>query len=309
MTAVQITEYGSTDKLTITGATGRSEPGEGQVLVRVTAASINRVDAALTAGYLSHMFPLQLPVTVGGDFSGTVVQTGPGVDTVTAGDRVIGQAGVLLGGSGSFADYALARAGFVAKAPASIDLATAAALPLVGASALQALQTLQAGPGTTLLILGGAGAVGSVAVQAAKHAGATVLASASADDGAYVRSLGADEVYDYTESDWLNRAAGVDAILDATSGIDAAPYYKLLKPGGRMVSMATRHDVEAAAAAGVEATTQMTQPKADVLNALVRLVDEGVIRQRISGTFPVAEARAAFAASQKGGKTIITLRG
>jgi NADPH2:quinone reductase len=309
VTSVEITEYGDTDKLAITEATGQAEPGDGQVLIRVTAASINRMDAAVAAGYVSEVFPLKLPVTIGGDFSGTVVRTGLGADNVAVGEKVIGNAGVTLGGSGSFADHTIAPARLVAKAPTSIDPAAAAALPLVGASAVQGLQTLEAGQGTTVLILGGAGAVGSVAVQLAKHAGATVLASASAGDREYVSSLGADEVYDYKDSAWLRQVSGVDGILDATTGVDGAAYYKLLKPGGRMVSLTTQHSPEAAEADGVEATTQMTQPTTEILTELVRLVDQGVVRQRITGTFPITKVHEAFASdNQNGGKTVITLQ-
>lgn len=224
------------------------------------------------------------------------------------GEKVIGNAGVTLGGTGSFADHTIAPARLVAKAPTSIDLAAAAALPLVGASAVQGLQTLEAGPATSVLILGGAGAVGSVAVQLAKHAGATVLASASAGDREYVSSLGADEVYDYKDS-----AAQPSIRRRRHSGCDNRRrwnrVHKLLKPGGRMVSLTTQHSPEAAEAAGVKATTQMTHPTTEILTELVRLVDQGVVRQRITGTFPITKVHEAFASdNQNGGKTVITLQ-
>ena len=291
MTAVQIIEYGTID---ITDATGRSTPGDGQVLVKVAAASLNRVDKAILEGYLREVLPLELPATAGGDFVGIVEEAGAGVTHVQPGDRVFGQAGLALGGTGSFADYTLAPGDFTARAPLDLDDAHSGALPLVGTSALQAVNTLEVGEGTSILVLGAAGGVGSVAVQVAKDRGATVYGSADASDASYLTSIGADQVFDYTDVSWLPTLSALDAILDATPGIDPAPYYALLKPGGRMVSMSSRHDNERASDAGVTATTQFTQPVKELLEQVAVLANAGVILQRIAEIYPITDAGRAF---------------
>lgn len=304
MTAVQIVEYGPTEGLVLADSTGESEPGAGQILVKVAAAGINPVDTMITSGYFREMVPLNLPVTAGGDYSGVVEKVGAGVEGFAVGDRVIGHASVLMGGPGTFADYVVAPAGMAAAAPGTLDLVDAAALPLVGASALQALDTCRLSPGQTVLVLGGAGAVGSIAVQAAKAAGMTVLSSAGAYDREYLAGIGADFAFDYRDPSWLDGLAQIDAIVDATTGIEPEPYYAILKPGGVMVSLATQHDPERAQAAGVEATYQMTTPSADLFGRLVRLVDSGSVRQRISGRYPIEEVHAAIKAA---GKNLVLL--
>ncbi|MHA2787576.1 NADP-dependent oxidoreductase [Corynebacterium sp. S7] len=310
MPAVQFTEYGSTDNLVINDTPELGEPGEGQVLVQVAATSINPIDNAIIAGYLAEMLPLELPATVGGDFSGTVVKVGAGVDHLSEGDKVIGQAGLLLGGAGSFADQILAPAALTALAPTELNINEAAALPLVGASAIQGLRTLNIGEGSTVVVLGAGGGIGSVAVQVAKAKGARVIASAGADDVDYVKSLGADEVHIYQETSWADSLPEVDGVFDtASAGVDPAPFYKALKKGGRMVSMGgTQHDEEAAATVGVEVSAQMTQPSTDIVNELVDLVNAGRITQRITNTFPLSQTKEAFAANAASkGKTLVVV--
>ncbi|WP_051973268.1 NADP-dependent oxidoreductase [Cryobacterium sp. MLB-32] len=307
MKAVQIRHFGSPDDLVIGEAPAPTAPGEGQLLVRVSAASVNPLDELTVTGRLQSLVPLDLPVTVGGDFAGIVREVGPGVDNVRVGDAVIGQAHPVLGGNGTFAEFILAPAALTSRAPAGIDLVEAAGLPLAGTSALQALRTLEVGPQSTIVVLGAGGAAGSIGVQAAKHLGATVIADAAADDRDYVRSLGADEVYDYVDTSWVSRVHNVDGILDASTGVDATVYYPMLRPAARYVSLATRHDLAAATAAGVEAISQFTYPATDLLAEVATLVDAGVIHQRIVAVFPAVHARAAFAAAGIAhGKCLVT---
>lgn len=307
MKAVQIQHFGSPDDLVISEAPAPATPGEGQLLVRVAAASVNPLDEMTVEGGLEGMVPLQLPVIVGGDFAGIVQDVGPGVENVRVGDAVIGQAHPALGGHGTFAELILAPAALTSRAPAVIDLVEAAGLPLAGSSALQALHTLEVGQGSTIVVLGAGGAVGSIGVQAAKHLGATVIADAAADDTEYVRSLGADQVYNYADQSWVSLVHDVDGILDASTGVDATIYYPMLKPSARYVSLATRQDPEQAEAAGVEAISQFTYPVTELLEEVASLVDAGVIHQRIAAVFPAAHARAAFAAAGIAhGKCLVT---
>lgn len=308
MSALQFTAYGPASDFVLAEDTAAGAPGEGQILVQVAAASINPIDTAISAGYLAEMLPLELPATVGGDYAGTVLEVGPGVEHVSVGDRVIGQAGLLLGGSGSFAEKIVAPAGLATRAPQNADAVTAAALPLAGASAVQALRTLGLTSGQTLLVLGAGGAIGSYGVQIGKAAGLRVLATAGAADLEYVRSLGADEVIDYSDTAAIDALTGIDGILDASRGVDPAPYYRALNRGGAMVSLGTQHDEEAAKAAGVSGVSQMTAPATDVLDELVALVDAGKVAPRIAGTFPLSQGVEAFAADASSrGKTVVTM--
>jgi len=307
MKAVQIRQYGSTDTLEMTETPAPAKPGEGQVLIKVAASSVNPFDEFTVTGGLQAIIPLQLPVTVGGDFAGIVQDVGPGVSNVHIGDAVIGQAHPALGGTGTFAELVLAPADQTTQAPSGVGLVEAAGLPLAGASALQALHTLEVGPESTIVVLGAGGAVGSIGVQAAKFLGATVIADAAGEDVEYVRSIGADEVYDYADLSWVDRIRGVDGILDASSGVDPVVYYPMLKRSARFVSLRSRHDPRKAAEAGVDVISQSTYPGTTVLSEVASLVDAGVIKQRIAAIFPATRARAAFAAAGIAhGKCLVT---
>ncbi|WP_372698214.1 NADP-dependent oxidoreductase [Arthrobacter sp. JSM 101049] len=294
MTAIQITQYGPLDQLVVAETSGPTGVGEGQLLVRVAAASINPVDAGIAEGAMADAVQLELPFTLGGDYSGIVEKIGPGVEGFAVGDAVIGQASVVLGGTGSFADRVVAPSMFAAHAPRTVPLIEAASLPLVGASAVQALGTLAPAAGHTVLVLGGGGSIGSIAVQLARAAGARVIASAAAADLDFVTSMGADEVHDYANDSWLDGLSGIDAILDASPGVEPTLYYPVLRPGGAMVSLLTQHDAGASSAAGVAATTQMTMPIPETLGRLVQAVDAGQVTLRIAATVPLERAAEGF---------------
>lgn len=306
MTAIQIQKYGPTEDVVVADTGGPALAGEGELLVRVAAASINQVDRGIALGYMAEAMPLEFPITLGTDYSGIVEQVGADVQGFSVGDQVIGQAGVAMGGSGSFAGHATGPALFAAHAPTTVPLAEAATLPLVGASALQAIDALGIIPGMTVLILGGGGAIGSLGVQLARAAGARVIASAGAADHDDVLALGASEVFDYADLSWLEGLPVVDGILDASPGLDSAPYYGLLRPGGVMVSLSSQHDEDAASAAGITAQTQLTLPATAVLDQLVAAVDAGHLILRIGTTLPLARAAEAFAADESTpGKTLL----
>ncbi|MGP5727096.1 NADP-dependent oxidoreductase [Arthrobacter rhombi] len=306
MTAIQIQKYGPTDQVIVADSGGPSQVGEGQLLIRVAAASINPVDTGIALGYMAEAMPLDFPITLGTDYSGIVEKVGPGVESFSVGDLVIGQAGVALGGSGTFAEYAVGPAVFAAHAPKTLPLVEAATLPLVGASALQAIESLRIIPGMTVLVLGGGGAIGSLGVQLAQAIGAKVIATAGAADHEDVLALGASEVYDYADSSWREGLSAVDVILDASPGLDPAPYYGLLRPGGTMVSLSTQHDEAVAAAAGISAETQISVPVTEVLDQFVAAVDAGHVILRIGTTLPLARAAEAFAADKTTpGKTLL----
>src|SRR5688572_15123307 len=139
MKAARIDRYGGPDSITIVPNADRPSIGEGQLLVEVWAASLNPVDTFLRGGHLKEMLDLSFPATLGGDFAGVVAEVGPDVSGFSADDEVYGQASALLGGSGSLAELVAAQAGMTARKPQSLDFQTAASLPLVGSSAVQAI--------------------------------------------------------------------------------------------------------------------------------------------------------------------------
>ncbi|MBI2034279.1 MAG: NADP-dependent oxidoreductase [Candidatus Levybacteria bacterium] len=199
MKAAQYSTYGGAEVIEINNNAVKPTPQEGQVLVEVHAASINPFDWKLRAGYMKDMIPLSFPVTIGGDFAGIVVQAGPPrVDErqrVEAGDAVYGQALIINGGSGSLAEFAVANLKNIAAKPKNVTFEEAAALPLVGSSAVQALEDhIKLQKNQRILIHGGAGGIGHIAIQIAKYLGAFVATTVSSDDVDFVKKLGADEI-------------------------------------------------------------------------------------------------------------------
>ena len=202
----------------------RPPPGPGQVLVRVVAAGTNPVDTKLRAD--GSFAGLEPPVILGADVSGVVEEAGLGVTDLAPGDEVYYTPEIFGPGSnGAYAEYNIAAANIVARKPASLSHEEAAAVPLAGGTAYEAIvRRLAVRPGETVLIHGGAGGVGSFAIQIAKAAGARVLASAGAQNQETLKALGADVALDYTSDDITETAldatagAGVDAVLDAVGG-------------------------------------------------------------------------------------------
>ena len=308
MRAAQITAYGGPEVITISNHAPRPVPAEGQILVQVRAASLNPVDSALRAGHLHQMVPLTFPATIGGDFAGVVVEAMP-VSGFSVGDEVYGQANPLLGGTGSLAEFAAARGGFTALKPRTVDFATAASLPLVGASAEQAIvEHLDVRPGQRILIHGAAGGVGMIAVQLAKHRGAFVIATGFTNDLEFVKGLGADEVIDARIRKFEEQVREIDGVLDTTRGDTAARSYRVLKRGGVLVSLTAQPDQARMKEAGVTAIAQFTQPTTERLTRLATLVDQGVVVPRVDRVFPLDQAAAAFSYNDAGnprGKVVI----
>ena len=296
MRAAQISSYGGPEVITVTGDAVRPAPGEGQILVEVRASSLNPVDTAIRSGGMQQMLRLELPATLGGDFAGVVADVGRGAGGFSAGDEVYGQATPLLGGSGALAELVAARADMTAPKPKTLDFAAAAALPLVGASAVQAIiDHMNVQPGQRILIHGAAGGVGSIAVQIAKHLGAHVIATAFSDDVAFVEALGADEVIDASTQAFEDLVRDVDGVLDTAGGDTAAKSYAVLKRGGVLVSMVAQPDEARMKDTGVRAVGQFTQPTTERLTKLARFVDAGIVRPHIDRVFSLDQAAAAFA--------------
>jgi NADPH:quinone reductase-like Zn-dependent oxidoreductase len=304
---VRIHSYGGPDVVHVEDAR-LPDPKDGEALIRVYAAGVNPVDWKIRAGYLQQFAPLPLPFTLGGDFSGVVERAGAGFQP---GDEVYGQASVLSGGSGSFAESCLAPLGTIAAKPRNISHTEAGALPLVGVSAVQALmEHLKIAPGQRVLIHGGAGGIGGVAIQHAKHLGARVATTVSADDINFVRGLGADIVIDYKTQKLEDAVTGVEAVLDTVGGETYARSFRALKNGGRLVSLLERPRPELMTEFGVEASFLFTQISTERLTRLAKLVDQGALRVRVERTFPLQQAPAALLRQEKEspkGKIVLTI--
>ncbi len=295
MRAVQIKNYGSAEAIEIISDAPQPILQSGQVRIEVRAASLNRIDSAIRNGYMKDMLPLSFPVIMGGDFAGIVTEVGEGVTTLKTGDEVYGNAGQFKGGTGSLAEFTVANAKNVALKPASMDFNQAAALPLSGASALQAIEKeLHVQPGQKILIQGGAGGIGSLAIQIAKLHGAHVATTVHSADIAFVKGLGADEVIDYDTKDVTQLLTGFDAILDTAGGEAMNKLFTILKQGGVFVTLAGQPDQEIAKEHGITAMSQMTEVSIEQLSKLAQLVDSGKLKEQIEKTFPLNQTKEAF---------------
>jgi NADPH:quinone reductase-like Zn-dependent oxidoreductase len=272
-------------------------PGPGEVLIHVAATSFNPSETALRSGMLQAVLPVTLPYALGWDVAGTVAGVGPGVSRWTPGDRVIGR----LDAGGAAAEYVAAPADVLAAAPATISLADAAAIPVAALTAWQALfEHANVTAGQRVLVNGAGGGVGGFTVQLAKHAGATVIATASARSVAAVGALGADQIVDYTAEPL---PGGVDAVINlAGISLDAAAELaSLVRPGGAAVSIATPMSSKAA-------THFVTRNDPAQLAQIVALVDAGNLIVDIAESHPLAELASIHHRSETGqtrGKIIL----
>lgn len=309
MRALQITEYGDNSVLHIADVPDLTPTGS-QVLVTVEAAALNPLDAALRAGYAQAYMPLQFPATLGGDVAGVVCAVGPEVTGFAVGDRVYGNAYTLLGNSGAIAEQALVQSGNLDQIPVDLSFADAASMPVAGTTAVEAVDhSLKLQAGQKVFISGGSGAVGSAAVQLAKHLGAHVATTASGDGVDLVRGLGADQVFDYTSSDFSEHLSGFDAVLDTVGGASLNKSYDILKHGGTLVTVIGEIDQAKAAEKSLTVIRQGVQSEG-VLRELTNYLAAGAITPRVGRTYPLEEAATAFAALETRnvrGKIVILL--
>ncbi|MBI2598792.1 NADP-dependent oxidoreductase [Candidatus Curtissbacteria bacterium] len=305
MKAVQINAYGGVDVLEVKDVP-KPTPSSGQVLVEIKAVSINPFDWKVREGYIKDHMPLDLPITIGGDFAGVVTDAGD--SSYKVGNEVYGQAAAYGGGSGAFAQFAAAAVNKIAKKPANINFEEAASLPLVGQSALQALRDdIKLPAGQKILIHGGAGGIGSLAVQIAKAMGAYVITTASGDDLEYVKNLGADEVIDYKAEDFTKKVSDLDAVFD-TSGQSADKSLEVVKKGGVVASMTGSPDPELAKKLEVVAIAINTEGNTEKLEALKKLVEEGKLKPQVDKVFSLDDVKEAFTYQETGhprGKVVL----
>jgi len=274
------------------------DPGPDDVLVKVAAAGLNPVDHKTRAGKYPLVRLDQLPYTLGRDCAGTVQEVVGPQDTVKAGQPVYAFVGQ---GQGTYAEYARVPREAVAPKPESLDLTTAAAVPLAALTAWQGLFDhggLEAGQ--TVLIHAASGGVGHFAVQFAKARGAQVIATASGDAMGFVRELGADTVIDYRKQRFEREAPPVDMVFDLVGGETQARSWPLVREGGAFVSTLAEPSAREAEARGVRASRYTAQPDGAQLALIGRLIDAGKVRVHVSRVFDLAEMEAAQRALEAG---------
>jgi NADPH:quinone reductase-like Zn-dependent oxidoreductase len=262
------------------------------VLIRVRAAGVNPVDTKIRAGRLAPLFPARFPLILGWDAAGTVEQVGPAVTMFRPGDEVYAYCRRHDLHFGTYGELVSVPDAFVAHKPEALDFNEAGALPLVGLTAHQALESVGVRGGEKLFLTGGAGGVGHVAIQLAVARGAQVIATASPANHDWLRELGAEPL-DYNDPDVPARVrevtgdGGADAAIDLFGGDGREQAFASLRSGGRLVSIASpppekRDDVET--------HYVFVRPSGVDLRELAELVDAGVLKPHIEQTFPLAGA-------------------
>ncbi|MGW7244056.1 NADP-dependent oxidoreductase [Streptomyces sp. NPDC054804] len=308
--------------------------GDGDVLVRVSAASINPLDKMVRNGEFKRLLKYKLPFVLGHDVAGIVTQVGSAVRDVTVGDEVYARPRDLR--IGGFAEFMAIDQDDVAPKPESLTLREAAAVPLVALAAWQILvDRAHVKPGQKVLIHAGAGGLGSTAVQLAKHLGATVATTANTASEKLVRSLGADIVVDYTKEDFSQVLSGYDLVLDSLGGANLEKSLTVLKPGGLAISVVGPPDAafakqlgapsflglvmnvlsrkirKQAKALGVRYQFFFMQANGTQLRELAALYDNGQLRPVIDRTFAFDQALEAMAHVEQGrtvaGKVVISM--
>jgi NADPH:quinone reductase-like Zn-dependent oxidoreductase len=309
MKAARINRYGGSEVVEISTDVTVPTPSQGEVLVEVHAAGVNPVDWKIREGYLKQGLHLKIPATLGIDFSGLVHGVGAGVTEFVPGDEVFGQAKF---NTGSFAEYALAETGLIARKPEEIGHVEAGALPLPGVSALQALVDHMAiKRGQKILIHGGAGGIGSLAIQIAIHLGASVSTTVGTKDVEYVKSLGVVDVIDYRNQSFETLQHDYDAVFDTVGGETYRKSYGVIRKGGVLVSMLEQPDQKLMLQFGVRAVGQWTRVTTAHLLRLAELAEQGVLRVNIDRIFSLNEATEALVYQREGhprGKIVIKIR-
>ncbi len=308
MKAIVIHEYGGPEVLKYEDVP-RPEPKEDEILIRVMAASVNPVDAAIRKGYLARLIGDKLPLILGMDAAGVVEKIGTKITKVRAGDPVY--AFFTLAGEGGYAEFVVAKESEVALKPKAVTYDQAAAIGAAGSTAWEALvDRARLSAGQTVLIHGGSGGVGHFAIQIAKARGANVIATASTPNQELLKHLGTDVGIDYTKQKFEDVAKDVDVVLDSVGNDTLTRSYGVVKKGGIIVSIVDEPDKAALDAHGIRGTTLRASPKANVLEELAQLIDSKKITPFVSQILPlteVARAHEQIATRHTRGKIVLKI--
>jgi NADPH:quinone reductase-like Zn-dependent oxidoreductase len=288
MKAIRLQEYGG--QLVFTDVpTPTIAPDE--ILVKIKSTAVNHVDLVKASGTARQILPIDLPWIPGHEFSGVIEQIGSDVAACAPGDAVFGTSGM-----GAYAEYLAVKPATIARKPSNLSFEEAASAPVASQTAWQGLFTHgHLEKGQTILIHGGAGAVGGYAVQLASHVGAIVIATASGGDAAYLESLGASRVIDYREAQFEKvLREKVDVVFDLVGGDTQKRSFLVLKEGGHLVSATQPVSPEVAASHRVSGEMMRLAPSGDVLGRIARLLEEGTIRPDVATVYALQDAPQAW---------------
>ncbi len=311
MKAIVIDEFGGPEVLTY-----RDHPvpdiNENQVLIKVKASGVNPADWKIREGYVAELFPHQLPLVLGWDMAGVVDSIGKNVTTFAAGDEVYCFPRLPTVQHGTYAEFAPADSDMLARKPANLSFAEASTIPLVSLTAWQALVDFgELKADQTLFVEAGAGGVGGMAIQIAKHLGARVCATASARNHEYLKTLGADHVIDYQNDDIeasvkFFSKEGVDLVFDCTGRENVAINFDYVrKPGGRVATINglvhTIPELERNEELHkVRAKLVVVEPRGEQLEEITKLIESGQLKALPVESYPLQQAKAALSKSQEG---------
>ena len=263
-----------------------------EILVKVKSTAVNHLDLVKASGAARQVLPIELPWIPGHEFSGVVEQIGSDVAAWAAGDAVFGANGT----GGAYAEYLAVKPGTIARKPSNISFEEATSVPVAAQTAWQGIFTHgHLEKGQTVLIHGGAGAVGAYAVQLASHAGATVIATASGDDEAYLNSLGANVVVDYRKMQFEKvLKEKVDLVFDLIGGDTQKRSFLVLKEGGHLISATQPVSQEETTKHHVSGEMMRLAPSGDGLGRIAQLLQEGTIRTDVATVYALQDAAQAW---------------
>jgi NADPH:quinone reductase-like Zn-dependent oxidoreductase len=310
MKAIRIHDRNSLDGL-MYEEVPQPHPGPGEVLVRVYAAGVIPPELTWSATYQTNAgYARTLPIP-GHDLSGVVVEVGSDVSTFSVGEEVY--ALTAFDRDGAQAEYAIALPSELAPKPRSLGFVQAAAVPLTALTAWQALfEHARLTTGQSVLVHGAAGGVGVFAIQFARLAGAQVIGTASARNSDFIRELGADQIIDYASTPFESVAHNADVVFDTVGGDTQERSWKVVKPGGVLVSVASPPSVEQGKAHDVRPVWFIVAPSREQLIQIGALIDAGKIRPIIDTVFPLSQARQAYEQGMSGhtrGKIVLQVEG
>lgn len=263
-----------------------------EILVKVKSTAVNYLDLVKASGTARHVLPIDLPWIPGHEFSGIVEQIGGDVADHAPGDAVFGASGM----GGAYAEYQAVKPAAIARKPSNLSFEEAASVPVASQTAWQGIFTHgHLEEGQTILIHGGAGAVGAYAVQLASHAGATVIATARGEDEAYLKAIGASRVIDYREAQF-EKVVGekVDVVFDLVGGDTQKRSFLVLKEGGYLVATTQPVPQEETARRHLSGAMMRLAPSADDLGRIAQLLEEGTIRPDVATVYALQDAAQAW---------------
>lgn len=298
MKAMAIEAFGGSDQLRLMDLP-IPEPEDDEIRIEVAAAGVNPVDWKIREGMLKEAFPHGFPLIPGWDAAGTVHALGKAATRFKVGDQVHAYCRKPVIQWGTYAEYVTVREAVTAPMPRNLSFAQAATIPLAGLTAWQALIDFALlAPGQTVLVHAGAGGVGGLAIQFAKHRGAKVYTTARESNHDYVKGLGADAAIDYTRQNFVDRVralepSGVDVVFDTVGGNTLTESYRVVRPDGVLISIVDVPDQRTAELYNLRTGYVFVEPNGDELREIGRLIEAGTVRAPAIEEMPLEAAAAA----------------